>query len=91
MGGMQNASCAVGAGLDGHSCHPFPRFERRRSLLSFHLPIEEVLSREWSLGRQERGRQVGKSWLVQGEWIGGAAGRPWSPLKKDDGKGTRYK
>ena len=88
---MQNARCVAGADLDGHSYHPFLRFERRRLLLSFHLPIEEVLSKEWSLGRLELGKLVGRSWLVQGGWNEGAAGHPWSPLKKDDGKETRYK
>jgi hypothetical protein len=77
---MQKARCAVGVDRDGHSCHPSLRFEKRRSLLSFQLKIEEVLSRHWSLGRLERGKLVERSWYVQGGWNEGAAGRPWSPL-----------
>ena len=80
MGDMQKARCAVDVGRDGHSCHPFLCFERRRSLLSFQLKPEGALSRKRSLGRLERGKLVEGSCVVQGGWNEEAAGPPWSPL-----------
>jgi len=79
---MQRAMCAVGVDQDGHVCHPFLRFGRRQSLLSFLKGALGVLSRQWSLGRLEREKLVDRSCVVQGEWNEVAVGRPYNPLRR---------
>ena len=80
MDDMQRVKCAVGADRDGQFYHPFLRFGRRRSLLSFRMGVEEVLSRQRSLGRLEWEKRVERSCVVRGGWNEEAAGLLCNPL-----------